>query len=185
MNARLPFKSNVWRLAILLTAVPLVFLSCVTSPVTIAVVGPRPTGVSSPSAAATTPAEPSFVGTGRLVVYTATERKHVGKDTIYYVPTAYLIRTPDGKEFRWVPNHAGVMDTAPQYISVPAGKYEIAATSESYGNVVVPVVVEPARTTVIHLEGRWKPEHQPASEDDLVRLPNGETIGWRVPVASN
>lgn len=118
------------------------------------------------------------LGTGHLIVYSATEEKPVGKLVSYYPHTGYSIKTPDGKPFKWVANHTGVMDQAAQYISLEAGNYLVVAQSESYGRVAVPVVIKSGHNTEVDLEGRWHQRGNPTEGADLVRLPNGEIIGW-------
>jgi hypothetical protein len=145
------------------------FTSCASAPVALNTVGPEPPVVHSTG------------GSGYLVVYSAAEAKRLDKGVPYYVHTSYLIKTPDGKTFKWVANHAGDMDETSQSASVPAGAYQVVAESEDYGRVRVPVVIEAGRTTEVHLEGKgsWKPRKQPSDDTDLVHFPDGEMVGWR------
>lgn len=161
--------------SLMAVTLPLLFISCASSPVALAPVGPQMAGSR-------------FLlnsGTGRLVVLTATEEKHIGKDQVYYVHTSYTVKTPEGKLVKWVHNHDGDMDQSAQMVSLPAGTYQIMAQSEEYGMLTIPVVVVSGKTTEIHLEGRWTPGENPAKEEDLVRLPNGRPIGWSAPSAAN
>jgi len=66
------------------------------------------------------------------------------------------------------------MDQQPQTVRLGSGKYVIVAESSSYGRVHVPVVIELGQVTEIHLDGAWTP----APDRTLVRLPDGEPIGW-------
>jgi len=142
-------------------------ISCANRPVAVDLVGPP---LNSPYA---------MVGGGNLIVYSATEEKRLDKGLPYYLHTGYLIKTSEGKTFKWVPNHTGDMDESAQLVSLPAGHYVVVASSEEYGRLNVPVVIGAFRTTEIHLEGKWKPDGKPAQGVDFVRLPNGRVIGWK------
>jgi hypothetical protein len=98
----------------------------------------------------------------------------------YYIHTSYVVQTPPGRRVTSVANHVGDMDEAPQFVSLPAGTYQVLAHSTDYGLVRVPVVIEPFETTKLHLEGRgsWKPEPPPGPDAELVCFPDGEPIGW-------
>jgi hypothetical protein len=68
-------------------------------------------------------------------------------------------------------------------VTVPVGEYNIVAESESYGRVTVPVVIEADKTTIVHLDRRWPVGTKLAAgavTKNLVRLPDGEPIGWKV-----
>jgi len=140
---------------------------CATRPVSIAPVGPTPTG--QPTA---------FVPTGRLQVFSDTETHEIGENTVYYPHTSYNIHDQSGKIVEYVPNHTGVMDGSPSTVSIPAGQYNVVAESSSYGRVTVPVVIEGGKTTVVHLDREWQPAAKTPS-NDLVYLPDGEAVGWK------
>jgi len=118
-------------------------------------------------------------GRGYLVVYSETQPIRLDKGIPYYIHTSYLIQTPQGRTIKWIDNHIGDMDEAPQWVPLPAGTYQVLANSTDYGRVRVPVIIEPFRTTQVHLEGKgsWKPQ-LPKEDAELVRLPDGEPIGW-------
>jgi len=79
---------------------------------------------------------------------------------------------------KFVSNHMGDTDESPARVTIPAGRYNIVAESSSYGRVTVPVVIQQDRTTVVHLDGAWKPSSS-TSSNEVVRLPDGEAIGWK------
>jgi hypothetical protein len=118
-------------------------------------------------------------GRGYLVVYSETQPMRLDKGIPYYIHTSYVVRTRPGRRVKSVANHVGDMDGAPQRVSLPAGAYQVVAHSTDYGLVRVPVVIEPYQTTELHLEGKgsWKPP-LPKEDAALVRLPDGEPIGW-------
>ena len=63
---------------------------------------------------------------------------------------------------------------------LPAGKYRVAASSNGYGTVIVPVVIANNRMTVLHLEGGYSwPNETAFNEANSVRLPDGEIVGRR------
>ncbi len=114
---------------------------------------------------------------GYLQVFSETETRLLGDNTRYYPHTGYSIHLESGQVLRFVPNHVGDMDEVPMLVRVPTGKYNIVAESAAYGRVTVPVVIQEGRTTVVHLDrDRTIPPN--ADPNDLVRLPNGEIVGW-------
>ena len=120
-------------------------------------------------------------GHGYLVVYSETQPMRLDKGIPYYVHTSYAVQTAHGRRVRSVANHVGDMDEAPQFVSLPAGAYQVLAHSTDYGLVRVPVVIEPYQTTKVHLEGKgsWKPQPPPEQDAELVRFSDGEPIGWQ------
>ena len=144
-------------------------VSCTTTPVQLSAVGPEP------------PVIHSALGQGSLVVYSDTEPKRLDNGPPFYVHKSYLIEDQSGRILRWVPNHLGDMDEVPARVILPAGTFQIVAESTGYGQVHVPVVIEPGRTTAVHLDGDWKPSEEPTNAADLVRLPDAEIVGWRAP----
>lgn len=150
-------------------ALPLLVPSCATQTLPLAEVGPPP------------PVAHSTVGQGYLVVYSATQDIHLDRGIPYRPHTGYLVLRPNGKTVRWIPNRVGPMDLKPSLVDLPAGRYQVRAEAEDYGRVLVPVVIEPGRTTEVHLEGKgnWKPAGPALQETNWVRFPDGEFIGWR------
>jgi hypothetical protein len=147
------------------TSVIPLMAGCSSTPVTLNSVGPAPISVES------------FTPKGYLQVFTATETRELGDNTYYYPHTGYSIHDESGKMIKFVPNHTGDMDESPAFVTVPAGKYDIVAESESYGRVTVPVAIAEGRATVVHLDRDWKlASNTPAGQ--VVRLPDGEAVGW-------
>jgi hypothetical protein len=142
------------------------FAGCASQPVPVSPVGPEPVHVQG---AAHAPK-------GYLRVFTDTNTRHIGDEDVYYTHTGYSICSLSGKQLKYVPNHIGDMDESPTLVTLRTGDYDIVAESASYGRVTVPVVVEGARTTVVHLDRAWKPAK---AANQVVRLPDGEAIGWR------
>jgi len=130
-------------------------------------IGPRPLGLAR-----------DYVGF--LEVYSATEEHTDGDNTYRYPHTDYQIFTSDGQLFKQVRNAIILSDETPERVSLPKGRYIVAAQSETSGPVNVPVAIETGKTTVLHLERKkdWKPELA-WRDSDLVRLPNGQVIGYR------
>lgn len=142
---------------------------CSTTPLVLAPVGPAPPGTGATA------------GDGHLVVYTATETHRFGDGVSYYPHTGYHIYTPDGKLWKYVRNHSGSTDQSPAIVTLPRGKYSLLAEAENCGRVTVPVVIEPRRTTEVHLETWGRSKSPVADEASVVRLPNGYVVGWRAP----
>jgi len=139
-------------------------------------------GCSSQSGLTVTePVGPGISTTGRngaLQIYTATEEHPDGDNTYYYPHTGYHIYDDAGKEIKYVFNHVGTMDETPSVVDLSPGSYKVAAQAEAYGRVRIPVIIKARCTTIIHLERGWKPPEN-AKDADLVRMPDGQPIGWR------
>jgi hypothetical protein len=120
--------------------------------------------------------------TGTLAVYSAYEVTAPGigdyEHRQHY--TDYKILSEEGKLLQTVHNDVGTEVRKVARVQLPPGKYRVAASSNGYGTVIVPVVVATNRTTVVHLEGGglWASEAG-LNRADSVRLPGGEIVGWR------
>lgn len=115
---------------------------------------------------------------GNLVVYSAFEVIDVTGFAYEYTHphTAYDIQTLDGKLVRQVRNYGGGMDDSPESVTLPAGQYKIFAKANGYDRVVVPIVVVAGKTTTVHLDSDFNLPKQ--SQKSVVRLPDGQIIGW-------
>ncbi len=139
---------------------------------------------------------------GSLQVYSARQRANVdinelefrynndfGRNDFLYRPahTDYTIYSSTGKLVEHVRNAQNRNDPQPALVTLPAGRYTIAARAEINGSrmpVEVPVVIEPGRCTQAHLQGNWKPHH-PFNNAQVVRLPDGQIAGWRASVTEH
>jgi len=154
------------RNTILSGASALLLASCVSAPPTIVheTVGPGPTVVNEEH-------------NGFLKVYSATEwmADDDGPSLLKY--TNYQIEASDGTLFKEVPND----DQDPTRVILPKNTYTVVAQSDTSGTVSVPVAIETGKTTVLHLEREkdWKEAAAGTRSGDLVRLPNGQPIGFR------
>jgi len=118
-------------------------------------------------------------GSGQLMVYSAT-RVTTADDSEYPVHTPYTLYGADNKVLREVNNTAGLFSQAPSTVSLPPGRYRVKALAADAGYVIVPVVIESHRTTIVDLDGTVLPKQDGAQASDaarLVRLPNGRAIG--------
>jgi hypothetical protein len=95
----------------------------------------------------------------------------------YPVHTAYTLEDAAGKSLREIDNRTGLFDSQPALVPLPAGRYQVRALAPGGSYVVVPVVVEANRTTVVDLDGTAVP--QGVADADMVRLPDGHVVGWR------
>ena|ERR1039458_3827673 len=91
-----------------------------------------------------------------------------------------MVYSSDGKLVRWVPNFIEGDFTVepPTRVSLPPGLYTIKAEGGQYGWVNVPVVIKSGHTTPVYLDGDRHSIDPLASQNNVVRLPNGEIIGW-------
>ncbi|HEX7652478.1 MAG TPA: hypothetical protein VF607_03160 [Verrucomicrobiae bacterium] len=147
--------------------VPCLLVGCASQPVALAPVGPGTPMAASPFAN----------GAGYLQVFSDTESHVIGDGTSYYPHTGYTINDVAGKRLQYVPNHVGNMDETPTPVRLPVGSYQIVAESSSYGRVTVPVVIRSSKTTTLHLDRSWRPAPS-AAAGAIVRLPDGEAVGW-------
>ncbi len=119
-------------------------------------------------------------GHGYLQVWSATKPVRLKSGATGCTHTSYEIEAPDGRRVQWVMNRIDDMDETPELVELPAGRYQVVAQTAHYGRLCIPVAIEPHVTTKIHLEGpgSWQPQMPPKDDGDLVRLPDGEAIGW-------
>lgn len=140
--------------------------SCASAPPTIVhkTVGPGPTVVNQEH-------------NGFLKVYSATEWIAYDDLPSLLKYTNYQIDAADGTTFKEVAND----DQEPTRVILPKGTYTVVAWSDTSGKVSVPVAIETGKTTIVHLEREkdWKEAPAGIDSDDLVRLPNGQPIGFR------
>lgn len=139
------------------------------APLVLAPVGPAPAASASGAA------------TGTLVVYTPFDpRPHftdVDPDRQHH--TDYTLQGPDGRLIRRVHNDTGTVLDGPVAVALPPGSYRVLAEANGWGEVVVPVIIAARRETCVHLEGGGAaPRADQASPADLVRLPDGQVVGW-------
>ena len=162
--------------AILVAAIASILAGCSTPPAVVrAPVGPDPfaTAIAAHN--------------GFLQVFSATEEKNdVGFEFPYYQRTDYYIDDSNGKPIECVrDNNRGHFDDTPDMIPLPPGTYKVKALmAQGFGRwIVLPVKIEPGRTTEIHLNRHWRP---PAAtpRNAVVRVPGWGPVGWRaVPLA--
>jgi hypothetical protein len=145
---------------------------CASKPVALAPIGPRPGD------------RIAYVSTGHLRVFSDTKTREIGENSFYYTHTGYTIRDPSGKIVQYVRNHVGSMDETPTLVTIPSGSYLVVAESSRYGRVTVPVKIQDGRTTVVHLDGDWKAASS-VSSNEVIRLPDGEAVGWRNSLAKS
>ena len=151
---------------ILSGASALLLASCASAPPTIVheTVGPGPTAVNEEH-------------NGFLKVYSATEWMAEDDLPSLLKYTNYQIDAADGTVFREVAND----DQDPTRVILQKGTYTVVSRSDTSGMVSVPVAIETGKTTVLHLEREkdWKEVAAGTRSGDLVRLPNGQPIGFR------
>lgn len=157
------------RTGFLLLIVPLL-VSCAAQRITLATVGPRPLAwrTGSPSSAR-----------GQLQVFTETDSYEYSHDVPYFPHRDYRIYTAQGKYLKRVWNSQSHEDERPATVELPAGQYVVKADAEFYGLVNVPVVIVPGQLTRVILQPGWNPGKE-VSVSDLVQMPNGYLVGWRV-----
>jgi hypothetical protein len=173
-NEGLTMKINA--MFYLLGAIPLL-ASCASQPITLAPVGPNPlAGRTSAS------------GTGHLQVFSSLaeesdDQNQGSTDPIWYQHTDYTIYDARGKVVEHVENIAGHYSTSPRLVSLQPGNYVVRARTTEGPAVRIPVVIQPDRTTRVHLDENWKlPPGTPKTE--IVCAPGGYAVGWRADLPS-
>ena len=89
---------------------------------------------------------------GNLIVYSATYASTV-EQSEYPVHTNYTIATPDDKVIERVANNTGSFFSKPATVALPSGQYHVRAQGADGRFVIVPVVIESGKTTVVNLDG--------------------------------
>jgi hypothetical protein len=148
------------------TALASLLIGCSSTPVVFPTVGPNPTGGKSASAM------------GELQVFSCLVGCSEGDNPPWYQHTDYRIYDVNGKLVKRVGNTIGHYEQAPRSVALSAGHYFVKAQAQDYSWIKVPVTIEDARTTRVHLDDNWKP---PAGtpETAIVSLPDGNAAGWR------
>ncbi len=116
-------------------------------------------------------------GGGSLVVYSAWSCFN-NYWTIDH--SGYMVYANDGKLVKWVPNciEGDYTREPPTRVSLAGGSYRVKAEGGRYGWVIVPVVIKDGQTTSIYLDGGRHAIDAVADRQDVVKLPDGETVGW-------
>ena len=112
---------------------------------------------------------------GELVVYSATYVT-AANQSLYPAHSDYTVSDHKGQPYD-VRNRSGLFGSDPAHVRLLPGRYEVKALRSGGGYVVVPVVIEAGKKTVLDLDGTAMPQQQAAN--DVVRLPDGQVIGWR------
>jgi hypothetical protein len=120
--------------------------------------------------------------TGTLVVFSAFDvtSQSIGDHEHRRHYSDYKILSEDGKLLQRVHNDSGTVMREATRVQLSPGKYRVAASSNGFGTVTVPVVIAANRTTMLHLEGGYSwPSDDAFSQTNSVRLPDGQIVGWR------
>lgn len=145
---------------------------CSSTPVVLAPVGPNLMGFDG------------MASKGELQVFSRLTGRTEGDNPTWYQHTDYYIYDLHGKRLEHVDNAIGQYEEAPRRVALPAGRYFVKAQAKDYIWVDVPVKIEPGRTTRVHLDDSWRlPANTPKRE--LVRVPNGNPVGWRAESPKN
>jgi len=93
-------------------------------------------------------------GSGSLVVYSAPDVNPElnSRDDRRQTYTDYKILTEQGSLVKYVHNDSGTLSQKPVPVSLPAGKYKVAAYANGYGSVTLPVIIAPGRVTMVRLD---------------------------------
>jgi hypothetical protein len=121
--------------------------------------------------------------TGQLQVFSALERNDEGDNLDWYQHTDYSIYNMHGKRVMHVGNTVGHYEGAPRVVSLPPGRYIVAAEAKDALRVRVPVEIKRGRLSRIHLDDRWNlPPDTPTGR--WVSMPSGAPVGWRADIGN-
>jgi hypothetical protein len=137
------------------------------TPVAVQAVGPAPRE------------EANNAQNGYLVVYSAWGLVNENKAPVDH-HSRYTLMSEDGKMNRVIMNHVDRFDEGPIRVPLTAGTYKVSALSAHSGRVIVPVIIAPEQTTYVYLDGRTRPKLAADQQADLVKLPDGQVVGWAV-----
>jgi hypothetical protein len=140
-------------------------------PAVLPTVGPAPARASAPEA------------DGFLVVYSAWSNFVDQGSTGHH--SRYIVSSEDGRTRREVINHIDRFDEGPIRLPLASGGYRVSARSARFGRVTVPVVIQPRQTTSVYLDGSSHPQVHADQGSEVVRLPDGEVVGWSTMVSGN
>src|SRR5277367_4458772 len=115
--------------------------------------------------------------TGYLMVYSAWGLVNENKAPVDH-HSRYTLTSDDGKINRVVINHIDRFDEGPIRLPLKAGMYKVSALSAHSGRVIVPIRIEPRQTTYVYLDGQVRPNLSANESADVVRLPDGQIVGW-------
>jgi hypothetical protein len=127
-------------------------------------VGPAPAQASRPA------------NQGYLVVYSAWS-SFVDQGYMAH-HSRYNLASQDGTMTKEVLNYRDRFDEGPIRLPLPPGSYQLTARAAHYGKVVVPVMIKEHQTTFVYLDGSSHPEIPLTQTTNLVKLPNGQIVGW-------
>lgn len=116
---------------------------------------------------------------GYLMVYSAWGIVNENKAPVDH-HSRYTVMSEDGKMNRVIINHVDRFDEGPLRVALAAGAYKVSALSAHSGRVIVPVIIAPQQTTYVYLDGQSRPKPVGDEPADLVKLPDGQVVGWAV-----
>jgi hypothetical protein len=141
------------------------------------------TGNNEPALATVGPPlpPPAAAGTaGTLVVYSAIKRNadFNARDPNRPEYSDYKIFTTDGKLLKKVHNNSGTILQDPVSVELSPGKYNVVVRANGHGYMTVPVMIAARQSTILHVEGDFKPDESASDQNNVVRSPDGQIIGW-------
>jgi hypothetical protein len=126
------------------------------------------------------PPEPNLGPRGSLIVYSAFEPVSISSDSEQRRHSDYDLRSVDGKLIQRVVNRADALHEEPAVVKLAPGHYSVAARAYGAQRVVIPIVIEEDKTTCVRLDGSEPRGSDRVAASELVSLPDGTPVGWRV-----
>jgi hypothetical protein len=118
--------------------------------------------------------------TGSLVVYSAFEAVNTPSDSDQRRHSDYELRSADGAVIKRVSNQEQTFSEDPATVKLAPGRYSITARANASRRVDVPIVIEADKTTCVRLDGSEPIGSRRVAASEMVRLPDGTPVGWRV-----
>ncbi len=122
-------------------------------------------------------------GRGYLLVYSAWDGFDA-LDSDHEKHSAYAVYSEQGTLVSRVRNRTGSFEGDPTVVSLPVGTYKVEARATNFGLVSLRVVLRENETTVVYLDGTTKPPGAEMPNKDLIKLPNGQILGWKAQAGS-
>ena len=126
------------------------------------------------------PPDPHAVPRGTLVVYSEFEVTRYTSDSDQRYHSDYELRSVSGELIKRVFNRSGASSEDPAAVELAPGSYLVVARATGSQRVNAPVIIDAKETTCVRLDGSEPIGSKRMAASELVSLPDGKPVGWRV-----
>jgi hypothetical protein len=114
------------------------------------------------------------------VVYSAFEAVSLPRDSDQRRHSNYELRSAEGVVITRVSNQEDPSREDPATVRLAPGLYSIIAQARAARRVEIPIAIEADKTTCVRLDGSEPIGSKRVAASELVNLPDGTPVGWRV-----